>query len=1093
MGFQLRGAEWVGEVDQEQLVAAFDPATLQRGTDYARQSLVRGVTVADRGRVLVGEVAGSRPAPYTSIVTRLDRPRGVPWSSHCSCPVAISCKHVVALLVTVREQLRAGADAPARRPDWRHALRGVLDEPAQPLAPAPEPFEVGLVVEEVPDPASVWSAGSGTRLRLRPSRHSRTGWNRRTAWGDVTGSPGGQRRLEGRPEHREVCEEILRLRRRSAGGFGGPTDAAIHLDELGPALWPVLRRAVQVGMPLFTEPGVLGSVLLEEQVGAVQVDLGQDSGGGVRVRARTSPDPDGWRAARQALIGRPPHGLARWDEDGVLHLTAFDAPADPVAGQLLAGGEVTVPAEEVPTFFRDYLPRLRRRTQVVSTEGSVALPDTTPPLLLVRVERAGPRSVRVRFGFRYVTGDTAVDIPVGASSEAVLRDLGAESALVAALPVIDQIPGSRALVPARSHVLLAESAVLTGRAALDFLDGTVEALREDPRVVVEVAPDVPDFTEATEPPVVEIEVDDGPDNDWFDLRVSVRVEDEEVPFQELFQALVGEQDEMILDSGTWFDLDVPELTELRDWIEEARELVDPEATGLRLSRYHLSLWEELQSLGLVMDQSVRWQQAVAALDDLEALEAPPVPDSVRATLRPYQHDGYAWLSTLWRCRLGGILADDMGLGKTLQALAMIERARADGDLDAPVLVVAPTSVLSAWVGQAAQFVPDLPVVAIGQTSRKRGTPLVDAIDGAVVVVTSYAVARLDAEAFRSVRWSALVLDEAQTVKNFRSKTHRALLRLDRGLTLAITGTPIENNLMDLWSLLALTAPGLYPDPARFTQYYRRPIESGERPDLLDRLRTRIRPLMLRRTKGEVALDLPPKQVQSLDVVLAPRHRRIYQTHLQRERQRVLGLLDDPDGNRVAVLAALTRLRQLALHAGLVDEEFLAVESAKIETLVEHLTELAQEGHRALVFSQFTRFLGMVRERLTAEGIQTCYLDGSTRDRVRVVKEFRTGSAPAFLISLKAGGVGLTLTEADYVFVLDPWWNPAVENQAIDRAHRIGQDKPVFVYRMVSVDTIEERVQALQERKRDLFTRVLEDGELAGGISPEDIRGLLADD
>ena len=312
------------------------------------------------------------------------------------------------------------------------------------------------------------------------------------------------------------------------------------------------------------------------------------------------------------------------------------------------------------------------------------------------------------------------------------------------------------------------------------------------------------------------------------------------------------------------------------------------------------------------------------------------------------------------------------------------------------------------------------------------------------------------------------------------------------LRLAITGTPLENSLMDLWSLLSITAPGVFPDPKAFTERYVKPVETGTGPGRVDELKRRIRPLMLRRTKHEVAAELPPKQEFILPVTLGREHRRIYDRQLQAERMNTLGLLGDARHHRIEILAALTRLRQLSLAPGLVDEKMLNIGSAKIDTLVEHLRALAGENHRALVFSQFTSFLHLVRDRLTTEGIEWEYLDGRTRHRDERVQRFKDGNATAFLISLKAGGFGLTLTEADYVYVLDPWWNPAAENQAIDRTHRIGQDKQVMVYRMVSTNTIEEKVVALQQRKRDLFDQVVGDQALASGaISVDDIRALLA--
>jgi SNF2 family DNA or RNA helicase len=298
--------------------------------------------------------------------------------------------------------------------------------------------------------------------------------------------------------------------------------------------------------------------------------------------------------------------------------------------------------------------------------------------------------------------------------------------------------------------------------------------------------------------------------------------------------------------------------------------------------------------------------------------------------------------------------------------------------------------------------------------------------------------------------------------------------------------------MDLWAMLSIVAPGLFPDPKRFTEHYRTPIERGGDPQVAASLRRRIRPLVRRRTKEQVAAELPPKQEQLLEVVLDPRHRKVYDTHLQRERRRVLGLVDDLQKNRFTIFRSLTLLRQLALAPALVDEAHAGVPSSKADAFLELLQEVVAEGHRVLVFSQFTRFLRIVRDRLDAVGLPHAYLDGRTRDREARIEEFRSGRAPAFLISLKAGGSGLNLTEADYVFVLDPWWNPAVEAQAIDRAHRIGQDRTVMVYRLVAADTIEEKVMALQERKRDLFARVLDDGgALSGALTADDIRGLLA--
>ena len=363
-----------------------------------------------------------------------------------------------------------------------------------------------------------------------------------------------------------------------------------------------------------------------------------------------------------------------------------------------------------------------------------------------------------------------------------------------------------------------------------------------------------------------------------------------------------------------------------------------------------------------------------------------------------------------------------------------------------------------------------------------------------VVVTSYTLFRLDSDVYHDVEWSALILDEAQFVKNKSTKAHQTARELKARVKFAITGTPLENNLMELWALLAITSPGLFPSSSKFAEVFGRPIERMGAVEPLERLRRRVRPFMLRRTKAEVMTDLPSKQEQVLAIDLSDEHRRIYDTRLQRERQKVLHLVEDINRNRFTIFTSLTTLRLMALDPALVDEEeFADVGSAKLDTLLDYLNSLLAEGHRALVFSQFTSFLKRAGARLDEAGIDYAYLDGATRNREEAIQEFKDGEAPVFLISLKAGGFGLNLTEADYIFLMDPWWNPAAEAQAVDRAHRLGQTRNVMVYRMVSAGTIEEKVVALQDAKRELITSVMDGGDgFASALSADDIRELLAE-
>ncbi|OMQ14906.1 helicase SNF2, partial [Modestobacter sp. VKM Ac-2676] len=639
---------------------------------------------------------------------------------------------------------------------------------------------------------------------------------------------------------------------------------------------------------------------------------------------------------------------------------------------------------------------------------------------------------------------------------------------------------------------LAEHTELAGMEALEFTTEVLPALRADPALDVTVVGTPTDYRHTTAAPQFSFTARDTGESDWFDLGVSVTVDGQSVPFETLYKALAAGRTRLLLISGTYFSLQRPEFEQLRLLIEEARALQDVPGEGTRVSRYQASLWEQLLGLGVVGEQSERWTREVRGLLDAEQAEPPPVPAGLAAEMRPYQREGYGWLSFLWDHRLGGVLADDMGLGKTLQALALLVRAHEAGDLDdAPVLVVAPTSVVPTWAREAARFAPGLRVAVVGETERKSGTALRDRLAGAHVVVTSYALFRIDEDAWTELPWRGLVLDEAQFVKNHQARTYQCARRLQAPVKLALTGTPLENSVMDLWALMSIVAPGLFPDPARFTEQYRIPIERDGDAEKLAQLRRRIRPLVRRRTKEMVAADLPPKQEQVLEVVLNPRHEKLYQTHLQRERSKVLGLVEDMSKNRMTIFRSLTLLRQLSLDPALIDPAYADVPSSKADAFLEHLRAVVAEGHRVLVFSQFTRFLRSIRDRLTAEGIDWDYLDGRTRDRDAVVQGFRTGTAPVFLISLKAGGFGLTLTEADYVFVLDPWWNPASEAQAVDRAHRIGQDKTVIVYRLVSVGTIEEKVMELKARKSALFSRVVDDGALASGaLTADDVRGLF---
>jgi hypothetical protein len=456
---------------------------------------------------------------------------------------------------------------------------------------------------------------------------------------------------------------------------------------------------------------------------------------------------------------------------------------------------------------------------------------------------------------------------------------------------------------------------LSGLESMRLTTEDLPRLAQLPGVAVEVAGEPADYRDVADSLEIGVSTADiAGERDWFDLGVTIRVEGRELPFAEVFAALASGESDLLLEDGAHFSLLEPRLQSLRHLIEEARALTDSQSGPLRISRYHAGLWSELVALGVVTEQAQAWQRQVGALLELDALAQHDPPESLTAQLRPYQRDGFGWLASLRELELGGILADDMGLGKTLQALAMICHA-GDGDTAAgPFLVVAPTSVISNWTAEAARFAPGLAVAAVTDTLARSGRSI-DEFAEADAVVTTYTLLRLDADAYRRVDWAGVILDEAQYVKNHQAKTYRCVRELAAPFKLAITGTPMENNLMELWSLLSITAPGLFPDPKRFAEQYARPIERAGDAERLERLRRRIKPLVKRRTKELVAADLPPKQEQTLDVDLHPRHRKLYDTYLQRERQKILGLIDDFDRNRFTILRSITLLRQLSLHPG----------------------------------------------------------------------------------------------------------------------------------------------------------------------------------
>jgi SNF2 family DNA or RNA helicase len=480
------------------------------------------------------------------------------------------------------------------------------------------------------------------------------------------------------------------------------------------------------------------------------------------------------------------------------------------------------------------------------------------------------------------------------------------------------------------------------------------------------------------------------------------------------------------------------------------------------------------------------------------------PDAA-AVLRPYQAEAVRWLGHLARWGLGGILADEMGLGKTVMALVHFfgregaAAAVAEGSRKAPILVVCPSSLIFNWLDECRRFFPGVEAVGLYGEAPAAREALIE--KGCDLLITSYALLRRDREALEARELSAVVLDEAQHIKNASSQTAQAAFALRAAERWVLTGTPVENRLTDIWSLFHFLLPQLLGGEEPFREEFADPISRGEE-EPLAKLRARVRPFLLRRTKAQVLPDLPPRIEQVERAPMTGFQRGLYEAELLRARTDLEGA--DPSRARLQLLQALTRLRQVACHPRLLlEEEEIAklgeeageATGGKFELLGELLDECIEEGHRVLLYSQWTSMLDLIEERLEERGVVRCRLDGSTRDREGEVRRFaREASIPVFLISLKAGGFGLNLTQADTVILYDPWWNPAAEDQAAARAHRMGQTLPVHVHKLITAGTVEEKVLDLQARKRDLAGRIIRSEEEAlAALTAEDLRKVLFED
>ncbi len=591
---------------------------------------------------------------------------------------------------------------------------------------------------------------------------------------------------------------------------------------------------------------------------------------------------------------------------------------------------------------------------------------------------------------------------------------------------------------------------------------------------------------------------------WFDMSLGIEIDGERLNLLPILLKILQSNENIFEDLEERENLVVPikdnrlirlPVDRITPILKMLKNLYNSEG-NVSLSRYDAADFIELQqaseALGMRWFGDSKLAQLGKKLQNFEGVQEVPVPDILKGELRHYQQDGLNWLQFLKEYGLAGILADDMGLGKTLQTLAYIATEKAEGRLTKPILVIAPTSLMFNWQNEAAKFCPVLNVLLLHGYNRKKRFRDITKAD---VVLTTYALLPRDKEELLSHEYHTVILDEAQYIKNSKSKVNAIACQLRSEHRFCLSGTPLENHLGELWSLFNFLMPGVLKSQKEFNSFYRNPIEKGGDEERQRALAQKLKPFMLRRTKDLVAKELPPKTEIIRRCELEKQQRDLYETIRLAMHDKVQSAIASKGFNRshIVVLEALLKLRQVCCAPALLKDKELAgnIESAKLEQLMDMLTELIEEGRKILLFSQFTEMLKLIELRLQKKNIGYVKLTGQTKDRATPIQEFQDGKVPLFLISLKAGGTGLNLTAADTVIHYDPWWNPATENQATDRAHRIGQDKPVFVYKLVAKDTVEEKILALQERKQAIADGIYnESAKEAGQLTAADIELLF---
>ncbi len=1068
---------WVSKIDLAFVERRFGPDTVNRllesGRDYAEVPRIESGRLA---AALLRDPRDPLPNPRsldpsaTSIALRLRvREDDLEMACACSRGRPYVCEHVMRVLLDLalhaemREVLVGGGEVTRALVDELPALRReaheerTLDDRLACWAP-PVAFDDDLEIDVEP----VRSAGLAAADE-RPAllvRHRRTGSRTPLRPRDVLDA-----RLP--PRHRRLVE--------LTAPSHADRDVLVSTRSQASMLLHLLREEA----PIFTRAW---KSRLRFSTAAVSPRIDHDEARGRLVARWYANDGRLVADASDALLFAGPFPYVWSEAHELFHPVAPDVDLE-VAWGLTRVPSLPLSSRSAEKIGRTLYSRGRALGVVLPTPQVFGLPPLEAPSFELMLSGT-PLDVRGELVAVYgrAANATRMRVVSHAKDERGERDLAAESHALARV--------CEAGFAGEDDALDGLLRATEDRAVHLWQQGIVDLRREtDPPIDVRVADSL---ARVKVGPPIGVHVEVGVASGWLDTELDFRAGALKVEMSALRAALASR--------GRWVALSDGTLSKISDevsaLVDEASPLFD--ATGhARLRPHQLGRVERwIERFGGNADEGVSALRG--RLRSLAVRAEPDLPSQLHATLRPYQLAGVAWLQFLRELGAGGVLADDMGLGKTLMTLAFVARWNEDAGR-APSLVVCPTSVVGNWAAEARRFVPQLRVLVLHGGSRAVKMGQIGDFD---LVVTTYAVLRRDVARLAGVRFRCAVLDEAQNVKSATTATARAAQRLVAEMRLALSGTPVENRLGELRAIMSFANPGLLGTPAEFDERFERPITNDPRGVVAEQLRAIVRPFVLRRTKADVLLDLPPKTEVDRACVLGLRQKRLYDALALTLRESVKKAIEKRGlgQSRLSVLTAILRLRQMACDPRLVDPAVPAVESAKRGIFLELVRELVAEGRRALVFSQFVELFTLWREDLDREKIAYEYLDGGSVDRAAIVDRFQSGDAPLFLLSLKAGGAGLNLTAADTVIHCDPWWNPAVEDQAADRAHRMGQERAVTVVRLVASGTIEEKITALKAKKRELAAAViasagasLREDDASGAAAETALRGLTDED